>query len=66
MGKLYDFDGNILYTCGLDVLYVEKLTLSNKRILFQQNMTHLDLSYIYFILKNCNNLSSGENQTQGI
>ena len=46
MRKLFDFDGNILFTCGLDVLCVVKWTLSNKRILFQQNMTHLDLSYI--------------------
>ena len=46
MRKLCDFDGNILYTYGLDVFCVVKLTLSNKRILFQQNMTHLDLSYI--------------------
>ena len=46
MRKLHGFDANILYTYGLDVLCVVKWTLSNKRILFQQNMTHLDLSYI--------------------
>ena len=66
MRKLFDFDGNILYTCGLDVLCVVKWTLSNKRILFQQkyDTPRLELHIVY--LKNCNNLSLREDRTQGI
>ena len=63
MRKLYGFDVNILYTCGLDVFCVVKWILSNKRILFQQkyDTPRLELHIVY--LENYNSLSSRENQT---